>query len=102
MEAAACLPDTKVMLEARILGTEGRLKALRALQPDNARLDRLRSTEMAATAERLKQLDANATAEAAAVADLHDQHKAVQQKLQVRLPSSISMPKDLVCQTWQG
>ena len=98
VEAAALLPETKMMLEAKIQSTEGRLKALRALQPDENRLDRLRSTEMAATAERLKQLDAKATAEAAAVADLHNQHKAVQQKLQVRLPSSTSIPKDLVCQ----
>ena len=55
---------------------------------------------MAATAERLKQLDAKATAEAAAVADLHDQHKAVQQKLQVRLPSSNSIHRSR--KTWSA
>lgn len=62
---------------------EGKLKALRALQPDSVRLEQLRSGVMAATTERLRQLEGQAGAKAVMASELHDEQEALQREAQV-------------------
>ena len=81
------LPGTKSQLTNAIQATEGKLKALRALQPDWARLEQLRSSVIAATSERINQLEVAAVTEAAEAEELHEQHVAVQRQVQVLLLS---------------